>query len=287
MTILDILRDFRKRAYLFNIEAITLLKKMRVPENIVQKLEGLLTETEYSTLGLYRLLKNNFSKLSKLHKTRIAEAALIAFYHKEMEHPIVNILVADDAPQFKLLTEELALCWVHDGRHYKKLRPVVPYNIASVEKFLKKYWKFYRKLLHYKNKPTSVKANSLLKEFDKLFSTQTVYGDLDNRIDKTLKKKNELLLVLKHPDLPLHNNEAELAARVQTRIRDVSLHTITKEGTKSKDTFTSISQTAKKLGVNFYQYIFDRISGQNLMPSLADIIRNINSQNNCVYSDTG
>ncbi len=120
LTILDILRDFRKRAYLFNIEAITLLKKMRVPENIVQKLEGLLTETEYSTLGLYRLLKNNFSKLSKLHKTRIAEATLIAFYHKEMEHPIVNILVADDAPQFKLLTEELALCWVHDGRHYKK-----------------------------------------------------------------------------------------------------------------------------------------------------------------------
>ena len=260
---------------------------MWVPDKIIQTIETLLSEKEYSTLELYRLLKNNFPKLSKLHKTRISEATLIAFYHKEFEHPIVKILVADDAPQFKLLTEELALCWVHDGRHYKKLRPVIPHNVESVENFLKKYWNFYRKLLQYKKNPTEVKVNKLMKEFDKLFSTKTGYNDLDKRINKTLKKKNELLLVLKHPTLPLHNNEAELAARVHTRIRDVSLHTKTEEGTKSKDTFTSISQTAKKLEVNFYQYIFDRISGQYLMPSLADIIRSIACENNCVYCDTG
>ena len=34
--------------------------------------------------------------------------------------------MCDNAPQFKLLTEELTLCWIHDGRHYKKLNPVVP-----------------------------------------------------------------------------------------------------------------------------------------------------------------
>jgi len=39
--------------------------------------------------------------------------------------------------------------------------------------------------------------------FDKLFSTQTGYGELDKRIAKTLAKKDALLLVLKHRELPL------------------------------------------------------------------------------------
>jgi len=33
--------------------------------------------------------------------------------------PVVRLLVCDDAPQFTLITEELALCWVHEGRHYR------------------------------------------------------------------------------------------------------------------------------------------------------------------------
>tara|TARA_B110000503_G_scaffold64772_1_gene101965 strand:- start:415 stop:654 length:240 start_codon:yes stop_codon:yes gene_type:complete len=31
-------------------------------------------------------------------------------------------------------------------------------------------------------------------------------------------------------------------------------------GTKTKDTFTTIVQTTRKLGVNIYHYIYDRIS---------------------------
>jgi len=35
----------------------------------------------------------------------------------------VLLLLCDDAKQFKRITEILALCWVHEGRHYKKLNP--------------------------------------------------------------------------------------------------------------------------------------------------------------------
>ena len=63
-----------------------------------------------------------------------------------------------------------------------------------------------------------------------------------------------LLLVLEHPFLPLENNSAELGTRVQARIRDINL------------------QTARKLGVNIYQYIYDRVSKKFEMPSLAEII---------------
>ena len=85
-----------------------------------------------------------------------------------------------------------------------------------------------------------------------------------------------MLLVLDHPELPLHNNASELAARVQARKRDVSLHTMSKAGTEAKDTFMTISQTAKKLGVRTYEYIRDRVSGELKLPSLAQLIRENN-----------
>ena len=85
------------------------------------------------------------------------------------------------------------------------------------------------------------------------------------------------MLVLKYPELPLHNNEAELGARVQARKRDVSLHTMSLAGTQSQDTFLTIVQTAKKLGVSAYDYIYDRVSKRYRLPSLAELIRVRNS----------
>jgi hypothetical protein len=82
------------------------------------------------------------------------------------------------------------------------------------------------------------------------FSTKTGYDALDDRIEKTGCKKEALLLVLKHTALPLHNNESELGARVEKRRQDVSLQTKSKEGTDAKDAFLTVTQTAKKLGVN-------------------------------------
>ena len=276
LTVLDILRNFRERGYCFNVEAITLLERMRVPKKIIEKVNDFEKEKILSDNEIGKLLDETFpdvNKTYKIYRTRILESAAIAYYHKELEYPIVKLFVADDAPQFKLLTEGLGLCWVHDGRHYKKLTPVISVNVKKLEGFLKKYWIFYKKLLKYKKKPTIKKAEKLSNQFDKLFNTQTGYENLDDRIAKTKAKKNELLLVLKYPNIPLHNNAAELAERAHVRQRDVSLHTITKDGTDAKDTFMTIVQTAKKLGISSYQYIFDRTSENFNLPSLAEIIR--------------
>jgi len=96
---------------------------------------------------------------------------------------------------------------------------------------------------------------------------------LDERICKTKENKEHLLKVLILPELPLHNNAAELAARAKVRKRDVSLQTITEEGTRANDTFMTIVQTAKKLNVSAYDYIFDRVSNKFEMTSLAKLIR--------------
>ena len=105
-----------------------------------------------------------------------------------------------------------------------------------------------------------------------MFSTETNYDQLNERIAKTKDKKDQLLLVLKFPFLPLHNNDSELGARSQARRRDMSFHTMSLNGTKAKDTFMTLRQTAKKLAVNFYKYIGDRINKTYEMPSLANLI---------------
>ena len=90
----------------------------------------------------------------------------------------------------------------------------------------------------------------------------------------TGEKKESMLTVLAHPETPLNNNPAELGERVAARRRDVSLHCAKAEGAPLRmDTLTSIVQTAKKLLVNGYEYLHDRISGIRKMPSLASLIR--------------
>ena len=93
--------------------------------------------------------------------------------------------------------------------------------------------------------PTQLESDRLSKEFDRLFSTQTGYDNLDERIKKTKAQKDQLLLVLESPFLPLHNNDSELGTRGQARKRDISFHTMSLEGTEAKDTFMTLMQTAK------------------------------------------
>lgn len=181
-------------------------------------------------------------------------------------------MLADDAPQFKKITAELALCWIHEGRHYNRLDPIVPCNVLALKDFKTRFWDFYGDLLKYKDDPDSETAAKLSIEFDELFSSKTIYDALNDRIEKTRNKKKELLKVLKYPWLPLHNNDSELGARVEKRRQDVSLHTISDAGTKAKDAFLTITQTARKLGVNAYQYINDRVSKKFNMPALSDLI---------------
>lgn len=283
LTVIDILLCGKERHYFFNKEAFDLLKTFRLSNKVIIRLQSQVADRTLDEKQMEEVLKKLFPNPDndKNQRARIKEAGAIAAYHNQTDFPIVQTLLSDDAPQFKHITKEQGLCWVHDGRHYKKLHPVVPLNKDKLDDFLQQYWNYYAKLLEYKENPTQNKAVKLSKEFDELFSTQTGYEALDDRIAKTKAKKSELLLVLKYPELPLHNNNSELGARVEKRKQDVSLHTITEEGTKSKDTFLTIAQTAKKLGVSAYEYIFDRISKKFNMPSLASMIEAKTSEKNC------
>jgi len=274
LTILDILLCGKERTYLFDSNAFDLLSEFNISRKIMGHIMELKKDREMSEEEMQEMLHKIFTnpKKGKNNKKRIMEAGAIAAYHQQTEIPIINLLLSDDAPQFKKLTEAQALCWIHDGRHYNRLSPIVPLNVEILDKFKTRFWDFYAEILNYKKNPTPEKVEILSSEFDLIFSTKSGYEDLDDRIEKTRKKKEALLLVLKHPELPLHNNASELAARVEKRRQDVSLQTKSKKGTDAKDAFLTVAQTARKLGVNIYKYIADRISKKFSMPSLADLI---------------
>ena len=212
--------------------------------------------------------------LKERHRTMIEEAAAIAAYQENHDSPAIERLVCDDAKQFYYITPLRALCWIHEERHYEKLTPLLCHHRKLVGDFRSRIWDYYYELKKYKKNPNEEEKIRLSALFDEIFSTKTGYDQLDERIKLTKAKKDNLLVVLDHPDTPLHNNPAELALRMYVIKRKISFGTRTDEGTKSWETFFTIMDTCRKLGINFNNYLYDRISNQNKMPSLSSLIPN-------------
>jgi len=259
--------------FLMNDHALSLMAAMKLPKIHLEFFKQKISDKYKLRSGVDALLKTLFPKANKHQGYRkiILEAMAIAAY-RQSDYAIKHLIV-DDAPQFKLITENVGLCWIHEGRHYKKLNPMFIAHEKILEDFQTQLWDYYQKLKDYKEKPSKKQAKALKKEFDELFSQETGYETLDKQIKKTKAKKKALLLVLTYPFIPIHNNPAELIARIQARIRDVHLHTMSCAGTKIKDTLATITATAKKLAVNVFEYLFDRITKRYDMTSLAETIK--------------
>lgn len=271
LTIIDVLRNGRPRVFRINEEALDLLRRFGVSKRVAEQVGQWPFQQDWSEEELQRRLAEQIPDLSEGTRRPIREAAALAAYHAESGH--VRLLVCDDARQFKLVADELALCWIHDGRHYQSMMPCVPQHREWLEAFRKRYWDLYKQLLVYRQDPAPERAAQLREQFDELFSTVTGYDELDQRIARTKADKTYLLMVLDHPEVPLHNNPAELDARTRVRKRVVSYGPRSLAGARTWDAIETLLSTARKLGVNFFQYIRDRVSGARQMPSLADLIK--------------
>ncbi len=261
--------------YQFNDATYALLDEFGVSEKSLQRLrlenlnpDNILSQDEADAL-LARVFPGG-PKRYVTYKKQVLEASAIIYYRNLPN--AIKILMSDDAPQFHLLAVHNALCWIHALRHYKKLHPLLKHYQEKINNFLDQAWDFYHALLDYKDAPNTQAAEKLEQQFDQLFTIKTGYDSLDERIALTYSKKDNLLLVLTYPFIPLHNNASELGARKQARHRDIHLQTKNQKGTRAKDTFATITQTAKKLSVNIYHYLYDRITKRFQLPALANLI---------------
>jgi len=271
-TVLDVLRLGAPRAYHLNRYAWTFLAASGLPAAVLTALGRLPQGVDLDADTFGALLEEHVPRLGPQQRTQVLDAAAIGAYRVQQDVPVVEILVCDDAPQFKGVTAEVALCWVHAGRHFKKLTPLFAYHRALVDTFLDDFWAYYHDLQAYRAAPTALERAHLDAAFDTLFARRTGYGHLDERIAKTAVKKEALLCVLAHPEVPLHNNPAALGARQRVRKRDVSFGPRSQAGITAWDIFGTLTQTAAKLGVNVAHYLHDRLSGAYQMPSLAALI---------------
>ena len=243
-----------------------------------EKLKKLMEHTPCLTLTQFDALMEKeapelFKRTNVMRVMR--EEMALAYYKWQQDFLPIKVLLSDDAQEYNKITEYHGLCWVHDARRYNMLSPSIDWHAKKLDVFKTSYWEYYRKLLHYTQQKEADRQKlktELRDEFDELFTRNTQYESLDKVIEGTLANKQNLLLALEFPELPLHNNAAELAARRVVRKRDISLHTWSTWGTKLRDAFLSIIQTAYKLKVSPYQFICDRVSQKNQMPSLATLI---------------
>jgi regulator of replication initiation timing len=279
LSVLSAFQNTTELGFILNDLSDEILESFNLPLKWRHQLQLLPQNTVLSELELNGLLEQFLAPLNPQTRTRIQEAAAIAFYHQQSAMPIIQALLCDDAPQFKRLTEALGLCWVHEGRHYKKLTPIIAIHQTAVKNFLKEFWQYYRKLIAYCAAPSLAQAQALESEFEALFSKKSGYQQLDERKQLTRAKASELLLVLRHPELPLHNNGAELAARTMVQRRNISYATQTQEGTKAWDIFMSLVATTRKLEISFYEYMRDRFSRLGKIPALGSLIREKSASN--------
>jgi hypothetical protein len=246
----------------YRLDAVThgLLAQWKVARWVRRKLASLPHDYTWDAAGFDRLLAQHLPQLTPDQQRQLGAAAQIAAY-RATAPSVVHTLLSDDAGVYDDLTWEHALCWIHDGRHYKKLLPQFAYFQQEVEAFRQDYWAFYRKLLAYREAPSPAVAADLEAEFDTLFGREVTYRGLAECLARTRANKAQLLLVLQHPELPLHNNEAELAARRGVRKRDVSFGPRSPAGVRAWDTLQGLAETTRKLGVRFAAYLNDRIRG--------------------------
>ena len=273
LTLIGLLQNVAEPPYLLNAATSFWVAQFDTPHWAQQVVATWSQEQRLIPSELTTLVQTQLARLNAQQQARVMEAAALTAYYQQTDVPIVPNLLTDDAPQFRFITRDHSLCWVHDGRHYKKLMPFVEYHQQLLLDFRRQFWDYYHKLNAYRAGPTAEQAAELDQEFDELFSQVTGYDELDKRIAKTKAKKDRLLKVLSYPEMPLHNNPAELAARRRVRKRDISFGPRTQDGLTAWDTFMTLAATARQLGVSFYAYIYDRVAGAYAMPSLVDLIQ--------------
>lgn len=265
----------RAAFYVINEAALEYMRGRNLPQAVIDKLAGHAQrifpsleqwQRHLGALGLCDL------KVVPDPVLIASEAALWgAIRHQGLLRDAV--IVSDDAGQFRVGTH--ALCWVHAERLIHKLVPANDRQRNAVEVARRMIWWFYRALKDYKRAPSADRAQVLRARFERIFNRRrTGYATLDGLLKRLLRRKDELLRVLEHPEIPLNTNASENDIRAFVTKRKISGGTVSDKGRDARDTMLGLAKTCMKLGIPFYQYIGSRlqIPGPDI-PPLNSLIR--------------
>ena len=260
-----------ERAYYLNDEALEYLEATSLPKKMYKLVKENIGNlcTDDST---WEAFLNEKGITIGNHRRLITEGALMGgLLANGLSRALV--IVSDDAGQFKVVLLKHMLCWVHAERNIKKLEPVTDGAKEDYEKVQKDFWAIYERLKEYKENPTLDEKLKIIESFDELCLTKTRFASLNLALKQLYKNKDELLLVLERPELPLHNNLSERDIREYVKRRKISGSTRSENGRRCRDTFASLKKTCRKLGISFWDYLRDRLVKGTEVPRLTDVMR--------------
>jgi hypothetical protein len=187
------------------------------------------------------------------------------------------VVLSDGAPQFDVLRH--ASCWIHAERPLARMVPYHEGHRQVIERVRQEIWGLYQELKAYRQQPDVGRKPALEARFDALCEQRTGYPNIDGVLKEMRAHKADLLRVLECPAVPLHNNAEESDIREYVKRRKVSAGTRSDAGRRCRDTFASLKKTCRKLGVNFWEYLQDRVLGRGQVPRLAAVIRQRATEN--------
>ena len=187
--------------------------------------------------------------------------------------PDGTVVLSDDAGQFNV--DRHALCWVHSERLIHQLDAFSEAQRREKERIQARLWRLYADLKAYREKPTPRRRGQLYRRFDALFTTRTGFITLDRLLARIHTNREELLVVLDRPEVPLHTNGSETDIRAMVTRRKLSGGTRSQAGKQARDTFIGLMKTCRKLGISYWHYLGDRLQVPNAtpVPSLPGLVR--------------
>ena len=266
---LELLHQGEKKQYIFNAGAFEYMEQHKLPKKVLTKLETYDFESTDKAALVEWLIEKDIK--GSRHQKIIIEGAMIGSL---LRHgiPTDMAIISDDAGQFNIFDH--ALCWIHTERLVHRLIPLNDEHKKAVELIREGIWSIYKDLKAYKKSPTKAQKKQIEDDFVKHFQTKTTYETLNQLLKRIAKNKHELLRVLDRPELPLHNNLSEGDIRDYVKKRKISGSTRSENGRRCRDTFASLKKTCRKHGISFWDYLLDRTSKKNKIPSMAEIIQN-------------
>lgn len=181
------------------------------------------------------------------------------------------VVLSAGAPQFDVLVQ--ASCWLHAERPLTRLVPFGEQHRVAIAAVRQRIGELYQELKAYRQQPQTAQRTVLTARFDALCAARTGYPSVDAVLTEITAHRAELLRVLERPEVPLHNNVSESHLREYVTKRKVSGGTRSEAGRRCRDTFTSLKKTCRCLGVNFWEYVQDRVRGRSQVPPLAELVR--------------
>jgi len=226
----------------------------------------------YADQGTWEAHLQTLGITNERHVRIATEGALVgSLVHHGIAAELV--IVSDDAGQFKIAGFLNALCWVHAERTIHKLIAGGDERRELQAQVREQIWRLYQDLKRYQQAPDEATKATLAQRFDEIFTQKTTWQTLNLALQRLHANKTELLLVLERPEIPLHNNLSENDIRDYVKRRKISATTRSEAGRQARDTFLSLKKTCQKLGISFWDYLYDRISQQHHILPLPILIR--------------